>query len=255
MATAPQALIRSFVQRLLPSAVNPDGPSNDVALRLFPYGELSTQPLVRKSHNLADEGSYFLANNGVTAVSRQIGTSFVATVAGMVIQNNSANARLYLDYVAVNAITATTAASGATLTNYAIAIDTGSRYSSGGTSIAPFSPNLAVSNPTGIATIYTGQVTATAATAAVRTVIGTRIFRPAASGTALSVVGDMTMINFGNVEMTETGNIVVANASIIPHAAPPIIIGPTQSMVMYTWLTATTPAAGTDIWEVGFWVR
>lgn len=254
MALSPQALIKGIVARALPS-LNADGYNTDVAARLHSYGEMMTMPVVRKAHVLADEGSYYVANNGTTAVSRQIGTSFSATVANLVIQNNSTTQRLFVDYIANTAVTATTAASGATLTNYAIVIDNGSRYSSGGTNILPISPNMAASTPSNIATIYTGQVTATAATSAARTIIGQRIFRPAASATALSVIGDMVYLNFGGVEGAEAGSLTVANPSIVPHSVAPIVLGPSQSMVLYLWLTATTPAAGTDLWEVGFWVR
>ena len=53
---SPQALVRGIVQRALPSATNPDNINSDVALRQFPYGEIATQPIVRKAHNLESKG-------------------------------------------------------------------------------------------------------------------------------------------------------------------------------------------------------
>src|SRR3954470_18246381 len=102
---SPQALIRGLVQRTLPS-INPDSANNDVALRQGSYGEIYNQPLVRKAHNLADEGSYFVATNAQTAIVPTYGTSLVATSPFITVYNANATARLYLDYIALVAVVA-----------------------------------------------------------------------------------------------------------------------------------------------------
>jgi hypothetical protein len=255
MSLSPQALFRGLVQRVLPSAPNADSQNNDVAVRQWSYGELATQPMIRKSHALADEGSYFIANNVQTAQNRPIGTSFSAIVPWFIIQNQSQSNRLYLDYLAITAVTATTAASAAVATFLAIVIDSTLRFSANGTALTPVNPNMASVNASGAAIWSNGgsALAATAASAAARTLVGQRILRPAASATALSVVGDFHLLTFGGVE--GAAGQTAATASIMPQNLPPVIVGPGMSAVIYTWLSATTPAAGTDIGEIGFFVR
>src|SRR5882762_11209058 len=102
---SPQALLRGLVARALPS-LNADSQANDVGLRLGAYGEQYTQPLVRKTHNLADEGSYFVTNNAQTGIVPTYGTAFSATAPFILIYNGQTANRLYLDYLALVAIAA-----------------------------------------------------------------------------------------------------------------------------------------------------
>src|SRR6266576_1658296 len=126
---SPQALIRGLVQRARPS-FNPDSANNDVGVRLSSYGEVLNQPLVRKSHNLADEGSYFVANNAQTAITPTYG-ALVATSPFIVLQNqNTLGQRLYLDYVAIIAAAAGTFASAGVMTNIAVVVDNVLPYTS-----------------------------------------------------------------------------------------------------------------------------
>ena len=256
---SPQALIKGIVSRALPS-LNSDNTNSDVAFRQASYGELFSQPLVRKAHNLADEGSYFVTNTGQSAYNRPVGTSYSATAPWVLIQNQTAAQRLYLDYIAITAVTASTAASGAAYTALSISIDPVLRFSANGTNLTGnlVSPCGATPSPlnNGIVVYGPGSsaLTATAASALARQVVGLRILRPAASGTALSVVGDMHLLNFGGVEGV-AGSITVANANIIPMNLPPVSIGPGQSALVSTWCSATTPAAGTDAIEIGGWLR
>src|SRR5882762_9317910 len=130
---SPQAFLRGLVARALPS-FNADSQSNDVGLRLGAYGEQYTQPLVRKTHNLADEGSYFVTNNAQTGIVPTYGTAFSATAPFITIYNNT-TLRTYLDYAALVAIAAGTQATTAGYTALAVTVDTGNRYSSGGTNL------------------------------------------------------------------------------------------------------------------------
>src|SRR6266853_934272 len=176
---SPQALIRGLVSRALPS-LNPDGANNDVALRLDPYGGAYTQPLVRKTHNLADEGSYFVTNNAQTAIVPTYATAFSATTPFITIYNNS-TLRAYLDYLALVNVVAGTCSTAIGYTALAIAVDTGNRYSSGGTNLTANIVNCgasAIGNP-GL-TIFCGAITATAAVAA-RNIVGVRNIRPGVS--------------------------------------------------------------------------
>src|SRR5258708_5183831 len=126
---SPQALIRGLVQRALPSAANADNSNVDVAFRQWPYGEMATQPLVRKAHNLADEGSYYIANNAQTGIVPTYGTAFAATSPFITIFNgNTANQRLYLDYIALVAIAAGACTTTAGYIAAAVVIDNINRF-------------------------------------------------------------------------------------------------------------------------------
>jgi len=257
MATSPQALIKGIVSRILPSS-NPDSTNTDVALRQHTYGELMTMPVVRKSHVLADEGSYFVLHNNQTAIAPPTATAFVATTPTLVLTNLDPVKRMYIDYISLSVVTAFTAAS-ATGTMYgAIVLDNSAvgRYTSGGTQLttAPQSPNMAVMS-TAQVNAYFGAITATAASAAARTIVGQKVLRPAASATAVTVIGDTIIMNSGGVEAAVNGSITLLNPNIISVPIPPIILAPTQTLLVYTYQAATTPVAGTILPEVGFWLR
>jgi hypothetical protein len=257
MSISAQAIIKGLVQRALPSR-NFDSANQDVAVRLFTYGEMFTQPLVRKAHNLADEGTYFVTNNNQTAITPTFGTAFSATLPIVLIQNvatGSVATQAYIDYITLTAIAATTAASAGVSTNLAVVVDNGLRYSSGGTALPVYNnPNMN-SNTKSVCTAYCGAITATVASAAARTICGFRTVRPAASATAMTVVGDQINLNFGGVEGGSAGSIVLLNPNIIPIQLPPVILGPQQSCLVYLWFNATTPAAGSFVPEIGQWER
>lgn len=257
MATSPQALVKGIVSRILPS-INPDSTNTDVAVRQHSYGEVMTMPVVRKAHVLADEGSYFVLHNNQTAIAPPTATAFVATTPTLVLTNLDPVKRMYIDYISLTTITAFTAVSGAGPMFASIVLDntaTG-RYSSGGTQLttAPQSPNMAVQSTSQV-NAYFGAITATAASAAARTIVGQKMIRPAASGTAVTVIGDTIVMNSGGVESAVGSTITLANPNIIPVPIPPIILAPTQTLLVYTYQAATTPTAGTILPEVGFWLR
>ena len=259
MSLSPQALIKGLVSRILPT-INPDSSNSDVALRQASYGEIYSQPLVRKAHNLADEGSYFLFNNGQAGITPPLGTAFSATAPALLIYNNS-TLRAYLDYINLMnlvAVTCTAGTAGQLDLNAAIVIDNGNRYASGGSALtAPISPNMASSASAATVSAYFGAITATAATTAARTVIGQRMVRPLPVAGAMTVVGDNFLFNFGGVENAAAGSITVANANVIPVPCPPLILGPNQCALLYLWWAALTPAGGAAgfLPELGFWLR
>lgn len=251
---SPQALIRGLVQRALPS-VNVDSTNNDVALRQGSYGELYNQPLVRKAHNLADEGSYFVGNNAQTGIVPTYGTSLVATSPFITIYNSNPVARLYLDYIALVAIAAGAQTTTAGYTAISVVTDSINRYTSGGSALTAniVNPNQAASTTSG-AIINCGAIVAPAASAA-RTIVGIRNIRPSVSTTVINVVGDMNLLTFGSVEGA-TGSITIGNANIMPQALPPVIIGPGQTVLIYLWYpVVSAPSAATYAPEIGFWVR
>ena len=257
MALSPQALLKGLVQRTLPS-LNSDSTNTDVSLRQATYGEIYNQPLVRKAHNLSDEGSYFVANNAQTAIVPSYLTAYTATSPFITIFNNNTNPayRVYLDYINLVAAVAGTFASGGVQTAAAVVIDQGNRFTSGGTPLTPQSTNMALAASTPNVVVNCGAIVATAASGSVRTIVGQRNIRPANSATVIGNIGDQLQLNFGSVEGNVNGSMVVTNPSFVPQSVPPIVIGPQQTALVYIWYPgATTPAAATYLPEIGFWVR
>lgn len=256
MSFSTQALIKGVVSRILPTP-NADTSNNDVAVRQATYGELFTMPLVRKQHTLADEGSYYVANNAQTAIVPTYGTAFAATSPFIVISNGTANQRLYLDYIVLTAIVAGASTTTAGYTALAVYIDNILRYTSGGTNLTPtvYNTNMVSGLNNSGASVYCGAIVAPAASGAVRPICGVRNLRPAVSATVINVVGDMNLLTFGSVEGA-AGSITIANANVMPQALPPVVIGPGHSALIYLWYPVmTAPSAATYAPEIGFWVR
>jgi hypothetical protein len=257
---SPQALMKGLVSRILPQA-NPDGINNDVASRLWTYGETVTNPMVRKAHNLADEGSYFVTNNAQTGVAMTTTSAFSATAPFVVVQNGNpvGGRNIYLDYINLVCTVAGTAASGLTYTGAALYIDSILRYTSGGSQLTAInSPNMGAVNAKSGATIYAGAITAAAASGNVRALSGLRVARPALSGTVATVVGDTLCFNFGGVEGGSGGNISITAgvASIVPIPMPPVVIPPQSSALLYLFYAASgTPVAAQWAPEIGHWER
>ena len=253
MALSPQALIKGLVSRALPS-FNADSTNSDVAIRQGTYGEVFTMPAVRKAHVLADEGSYYLANNAQTGIASAYNTAFTATAPFITIYNGNALTRAFIDYAALVAIAAGACTTTAGYIAAAVVVDIGNRYSSGGSALTPVNSNLLVGNNSNVQ-INAGAVTATAATTSARTLVGVRNLRPNVSSTVINVVGDMNLLNFGSVEGA-VGSITVANANIMPQALPPLIVPPLSTGLIYIWYPVmTAPSAATFAPELGFWVR
>lgn len=257
MSLGANVLAKGLVARVL-AALNPDSANNDVALRQWSYGELVTQPMIRKNHALADEGSYWTLNSGQTGITPPLGTAFSATAPAFLIYNADQR-KLALDYLNIAnivAVTATTGTAGSPCP-LALVIDNGNRYSSGGTALTLQNVNQANQSPTPNVSAYYGAITATAASGAAKTPVGYRVFRPEAATAAMTVVGDDFYLNFGGVENVMAQSLTIANASLITTPLPPIILGFNQSLLVYMWWPNFTPAGGASgmVPEAGFWMR
>ena len=253
------ALIKGWVSRGLPMPETDNDPGTS---RMGRYQELYVIPSVRKQHVLADEGSYFVTNNAQTGIATPAVATFGATTPLAVIANtdspaNSNNKRIHLDYVNLVTTAAGSWASGGVNLQLMIYLDSGDRYSSGGTDIsaAIASPNMDLPARTSVAKVRFGNITASAATGSVRAICGLRILRPAVSATVADVVGETKLLNFGGVEAMLNGSITVASANMISVPLPPIVIGPNQSALIYYVMNGTTPAAASYAPEFGWWER
>jgi len=153
------------------------------------YGENVNHPATDENF-LSEEGSYWKAVNATpgTAITANIQTTFSATKAFLTIQNSgpSGGPLLYLDYIRLITVTAP---ASATSTQIVLAMDSITRYSSGGTQITAFpttSPFLA--GPVPQITMYAGALTA------------------AAAGSGVKYISRFCM--FGAIEVTMSENVI-----------------------------------------------
>jgi hypothetical protein len=260
---SPQALMRAFARRVLPGA-SVDSVDNDVTVRLWSRGEFVSIPLLQKQSGLAEEGSYFTASNLQTSITGPAGTAFSATAAMLTIYNAStltAPVRIVPDYL--HLLAGTTAMSNTTSntgTFWSMVIDSVNRYTSGGTALTPKNVNMESTNGS-VAVVNFGALTTTAASGAVRSIIGNRLFREPVSATALSLASmDDWQFNFGALDAPSNigGSSGVLQANIVHKIfnTPPVVIGPGQTLVLHMWLTANSgQTGGTFLPELGWYER
>ena len=245
---APQALIRGVVSRVLPTA-NLDSPQNDVSVRLLRYGELAAGLLVSKQHNLADEGSYFVANNAGTGVATAAAPTAFSDTAPLLNIFNKASAqqgtRIYLDYLRVLETAAGTAGTGFQVL---IKLDNKNDYSSAGTQLTPVSPNMDLS-PASVADVRF-LPTNVAVSGFARTVLVATVF---AGATAPVAAGSQAALTFGSQDGVPSVQ-VVTTTGIGTVPCPPVIIGPGQSAII-EFLIPSQSAASSWTPDLGWWER
>lgn len=246
-------------QLLTVASIKPAGTTDGNTLTGNPragrYREQYGLSIVPTKHVLADEGSYFTANNGQTgqASAAAAPTTFTAITPAFIIFNNAPasnplSPKIYLDYVlwAVSAApTATTSVQAA------IVRDTTNRFSAlgtGGVQLTPVKANSA--GPSSAALIWSGgQLVATAASNNAVFPVGNRIIR----GT-IPVVNDVYLLSFGSVDDVATTCATAAVATHILEPAPPMVLNPGECGLIYLWYPAMT-AAITLLPEIGWWER
>jgi len=255
-----ETLVRGLVSRALPQPSS-DGVRDGNVIRASRYGEPFVMPVIRKQHLLADEGSYFTTNNAQTGIATPAVATFGATTPVAVIANTDTpgqnGKRIYLDLMTLITTAAGSWASAGVNEQLMIYLDAGDRYTSGGTDLSNLivNPNMDAPVRNSIARVRFGNITAAAATGAVRCINGLRILRPAVSATVPDVVGETKVLNFGGVEAMLNGSITVASANMISVPLPPIIIGPQQCALIYFVLNGTTPGAVSFAPEFGWFER
>lgn len=256
---SPQALVKGIVARIRPASRNLDNTNIDVASRFDPYGGSYASSIVPSKHLLSEEGSYFTANNGQTGQISAATTpaAFVATTPWLIIYNNSpvglpSSPSIFLDYALFGV-----SVQGATMTSVQMAVvrDTINRFSAlgaGGVSLTPNKTNSA--GPGSMAIISAGgQMTALAASNTAATLVGNRIIRTAAA--PASVTGDEYMLQFGSVDGVFTQTPVAAQPGKFVESAPPFVINPGESGLIYIWFPAIATTGVTLLPEIGWWER
>lgn len=234
----------------------PSGTADNVQAvqRLGRYGEQYMLPAGGSRRSmLADEGSYFFAQNAtIDAATTLAGHAApvladLYTKAFVFMRNDDAVTslkRVYLDYIYIQVITA---GANGTSDNWAAECDTGAtRLSSGGTDLTKVNPNMQSSN-TSVCTLKGGAPVLAAATANQRK-MGHGVFRP-----AIALTGDKYLFTFGTDAFSE--NNVVATATthhVVPM--PPIVLGPQDQFALHLYAPSQN-AAGVYKLSMGWWER
>lgn len=258
-----ETIFKGRVSRALPQP-DIDGGREGEPARIGRYDEVYVQTPGKRQHVLADEGSYFVANNNSqTGILATPAVGWVATTPLCIITNtdspsNTWAKRIYLDFAKFATTVVGSAASGLVRVEGAVYTDNTDRYTSGGSDI---SANIVSTNQDGsarssVAKVRFGALTAAAATGAVRAIDPYFVFRASVSGTVADVVGEQKLLNFGSVETMLNGGIVIANANNITVPLPPVIIGPNQCCLIYYWqAVGATPVAATFAPQLAWWER
>jgi hypothetical protein len=188
----------------------------------------------------ADEGSYFTATNATlgTALSGTAApTAFSATVALLSLYNNNTVAsgkRIYLDWIQLEVRAAGT---NGTSFQFAQSIDSGNRFSSGGTAITPVNVNMDSTASTN-AVLNFGALTATAASASVRRAKHGQI------RSVIKVIGDVYLFTFGQSVPALAGMPLEGTLqAMIPIQCPPVVLGPNQTFLLHEIAPSQSVAA------------
>jgi hypothetical protein len=270
---APASILKYLVRRFL-NPPSPEGPESEGYARGLRYNELAVGSIVRKSHLLVDEGSYFVVNNAQTGIIETTNTGFVVTAPTLYLTNTADPAdptakSIGVDYVDLSVQTAGvtgTAVQGKALALY---LAKGNNYSSGGTDLSSKIVNV---NPiravnSSIAKCYFGALTTTDLAVSkgnTRPIVGQRVYRmPVTATTAPDVVGDRLRLEFGGVESEASGQFgttgaLEANVFQTVMKMPPVLIPPGWSMALFTWDIVSGGTYGTGVtWlpEAGWWER
>jgi len=204
----------------------------------------TTQPVVAglaasRDTQLGDQGNFFVGNTptpGTGIISGAVAT-FVETTPVLVMFNSSNTTSIYPMYLATHMTVIGTGV--ATAVNWTFTMDAGNRLTSGGTALNIQNVNMN-SNTATAAIVTVGAITATAATGA-RRIVGNAVVKD----TVLEVVHDTTAFNFGGGSQYSSSSTAknTTTPTYAAHNMAPLVIGPQQSLVVYSW--GVTKTGGT----------
>lgn len=268
---SPGAVLKLLTRRGLP-APSPEGAESEGYVRGLRYGEMGTLSMVRKSHALADEGSYFVANNAQTGIVEGTITAWAITTPTLYLANTAdpgdpTAKSIGIDYIDLSVQTVSLTATAVTSKNFALYLDKGNNYVSGGTDLSSkiWNVNPRIGANASVAKLYLGALTTgtlAVSKGVTRPIVGQRIYRmPVTATTVPDAVGDRLRLEFGNVESEApnqfgTTGALMANVYQSVQKLPAIVLPPGWSLALYTWITCTTYTTGVN-WlpEAGWWER
>lgn len=229
-------------------------------MRASRYGDQIVQAVGGMRHSAADEGSYFVVTNPTPGTGIQLAanvTSFSDTNALFVFQKSAGKTALHLDYIRLLLGNATTTG-GATM-EFVVSLDRIKREpttASNRTVLTPVNVN-GDSSRASDCQVYgyanAGAMTIPASSGAARKVARCSIV------TADSIRGDSYVLSFGGTKHAAmqglTGVTGKAKPSLSVGNAPPVSIGPGQSLVIHMWWITAAITAPTFEYEIGWWER
>lgn len=178
-------------------------------------------------------GQYFVANNptpGTGLIGHAAPTTFDETKPYLFVRNEGTDRWIIPMYLR---LTTTVVSVGNSIMRFTQAIDTKTttRYTSGGTALAPTNTNMRSSDQAGGATIYAGAVVAAAVTTA-RRVLGTQTCR-----TVIGVVGDIYQWSWGAHEMMDPASLITTGTAVsnAVFGLPPVALAPNDMLLIHQW--------------------
>lgn len=191
------------------------------------YGDSYGVNVSSKEWIAADEGTYFFAQNPTpgTGIIGPVSTTFDETKAVLAVYNGGSTKRIYLQFLRLYI---TTAGSSDTRVQFTHAVDTGNRYSSGGSTLTVVNPNMD-SNTVSLATVKFGAITTTAASGS-RRLLGTTVFR----GT-IGIIEDCYEFVYAASDGSGMGGSRAATVQDMARLLAPVAIGPGQSYLIHDW--------------------
>lgn len=225
---------------------NPDGSAVVLPSRTGAYGEAYVQPVAPPRFALADEGSYFSAQNATygTAITAHAAPAIADTNTKPFIHMfNAGPTSVWLDYIWLQGTIANASATSVGWAAYVDALGTTSRTGAG-TAITPVNVNAGSSTATAV-TMFAGAVTAVSASS--RRVMQ-RTIRP-----YIGVALDQYTFSFGNgINSLNTAILLASGVANIHTASGPIVI-PSGGNLMFCQISPSGAAtAATFEFEVGW---
>lgn len=195
--------------------------------RASTYGDAYSLNVSSKEWVAADEGSYFIARTptpGTGIIGHAAPTTFDETKPYILLYNGGSK-RIYPQYIRLHE---TVASVGGARVQFTIVVDSGNRYSSAGTALSIVNPNMD-SNAGSGASGYVGAVVATAASGS-RRVVDHIVYR----GT-IDIIEDVYEMVFAASDGSGMGGSRAATVQDMARLAPPVVIGPNQSLLIHQW--------------------
>lgn len=212
----------------------------------YPRGSLYAEQYVQSIMGirvpaLVDEGSYWVSRNvpGTPILDTAALTAFVATTPTMVLVNNNPVGGKSIYPTRFKCQVAAAGTSGTNWLNQWI-VDTGNRYTSGGTQLTTVNPNLSVLNAATGALAYFGALLAPAANAS-------RIISASEMRTVIKVIGDEYTFEFGGSAPSSVG--MPTDGTLQLHRTmqlPPVVLHPQESLLWYEYAASQGTAAQFD---------
>lgn len=199
------------------------------------------------------EGCYYRASNPTfdTALALGIDTAQSDTASAAVVFDNDAAATrdIILDYVRWTYVVAP---ASATSVQIGVVMDNKNRFASAGSLASIYNARSDVSAASvmsaGTGVLRLGDVTANAN--------GTpRRFGRATLKSAIPVIGDSMLINFGSIDFASMGLLSGAGAAQFVNNQGPVVIAPGHSAVLHIWHPGNAVTAATVLWDIGWWER